>query len=68
MKIIKRNGSETVFDITDRAYFDGRPNILSVYIKGFENENQVGTVLESEGKISGKRYYDQFDWVKFLTE
>ena len=30
--------TETVFDITDRAYFDGRPNILSVYIKGFETE------------------------------
>ena len=30
--------TETVFDITDRAYFDGRPNVLSVYIKGFETE------------------------------
>ncbi len=30
--------TETFFNITDRAYFDGRPNILSVYIKGFETE------------------------------
>ncbi len=30
--------TETVFDITDRAYFDGRPNILAVYIKGLETE------------------------------
>lgn len=30
--------TETVFNITDRAYFDGRPNILAVYIKGFETE------------------------------
>lgn len=30
--------TETVFDITDRAYFDGRPNVLAVYIKGFETE------------------------------
>ena len=30
--------TETFFNITDRAYFDGRPNILSVYIKGLETE------------------------------
>ncbi len=30
--------TETTFDITDRAYFDGRPNVLAVYIKGFETE------------------------------
>ena len=30
--------TETVFNITDRAYFDGRPNLLAVYIKGFETE------------------------------
>ena len=30
--------TETFFDITDRAYFDGRPNVLAVYIKGFETE------------------------------
>ena len=30
--------TETFFNITDRAYFDGRPNVLSVYIKGLETE------------------------------
>ena len=30
--------TETVFDITDRAYFDGRTNTLAVYINGFETE------------------------------
>ena len=30
--------TETVFNITDRAYFDGRENILSVYIKGLATE------------------------------
>ena len=30
--------TETFFDITERAYFDGRPNVLAVYIKGFETE------------------------------
>ncbi len=30
--------TETVFDITDRAYFDGRTNTLAVHINGFETE------------------------------
>lgn len=30
--------TETVFDITDRAYFDGRPNVLAVHIDGFAKE------------------------------
>ncbi|MBQ9735616.1 MAG: DUF4982 domain-containing protein [Clostridia bacterium] len=30
--------TETVFNITDRAYFDGRPNVLAVHIKGTETE------------------------------
>lgn len=30
--------TETTFDITDRAYFDGRPNILAVHINGFSTE------------------------------
>ena len=30
--------TETVFDITDRAYYGDKPNVLSVYIKGFETE------------------------------
>jgi len=30
--------TETAFDITDRAYFDGRPNVLAVHINGLETE------------------------------
>ena len=30
--------TETVFDITDRAYFDGRPNVLAVHINGCAKE------------------------------
>ncbi len=30
--------TETIFDITDRAYFDGRPNVLAVHIDGFVKE------------------------------
>lgn len=30
--------TETVYDITDRAYFDGRPNVLAVHIDGFVKE------------------------------
>ncbi len=30
--------TETAFDITDRAYFGNRPNVLSVYINGREME------------------------------
>lgn len=30
--------TETIFDITDRVHIDGRPNVLAVYIKGFETE------------------------------
>lgn len=36
------------------------------YIKGYENDKQVGTVVEPDGRISGKRKFDQFDWVDFL--
>lgn len=30
--------TETFFDITERAYFDGRPNVLAVHIKGMPIE------------------------------
>ena len=30
--------TETFFDITERAYFDGRANVLAVHINGFETE------------------------------
>lgn len=38
------------------------------YIRGFEQEEQVGTLVEPDGKLSGNRYYDQFDWVNFLIK
>lgn len=44
---------------------DDNPNHF--YIKGFENEEQVGTIVEPSNRLSGKRYYDQFDWVKFFN-
>lgn len=37
------------------------------YIKGFENDDQVDA-LAKDSSISGKRYYDQFDWVDFIVE
>ena len=36
------------------------------YIRGYETEGQVGTIVEHEGVMSGRRYLDQFDWVEFL--
>ncbi len=45
---------------------DDNPN--HYYIKGFENDNQVGNILDRDGLLSGKRVMDQFDWVKFLNQ
>ena len=44
---------------------DSNPNHF--YIKGYENENMVGTIVEHTDRISGKRVYDQFDWISFLN-
>lgn len=30
--------TETTFNVTDRAYFDGKPNVLSVHINGLQTE------------------------------
>ena len=38
----------------------------SVYIKGFENESCVGVCYEWMNRFSGKRIYDQFDYVRDL--
>nr|WP_314738908.1 DUF1919 domain-containing protein [uncultured Haemophilus sp.] len=38
----------------------------SVYIKGFENQNQVGDLFEFSG-WNGKKYYDQFDYVAWFN-
>lgn len=38
----------------------------SVYIKAFENQNQVGDLFEFSG-WNGKKYYDQFDYVAWFN-
>lgn len=38
----------------------------SVYIKGFENQNQVGDLFEFSG-WNGKKYYDQFDYIAWFN-
>ena len=37
------------------------------YIKGFEKQNQVGDLFEFSG-WNGKKYYDQFDYVKWFNQ
>lgn len=39
----------------------------SFYIKGFENMSSVGICSLFENKFSGKRYYDQFPYVKWFN-
>ena len=39
----------------------------SVYIKGFENEDEVGNLFEYMPKKIGKKYYDQFDYVTWFN-
>jgi len=40
----------------------------SVYIKGFEKDNGVGILaLYKSPKIIAKRYFEDFDYVKFLN-
>lgn len=46
--------TETVFDISDRAFFDGRPNVLAVHINGFETE---GWWYEGSGIYRHVRLY-----------
>lgn len=44
------------------------PELKSVcYIKGFSEEGQLGNIFTFSGWF-GKKYYDQFDWVKFFCE
>lgn len=37
------------------------------YIKGFENENQVGDTIKYDNNSIFKRYFEQFDLVKFFN-
>lgn len=39
---------------------------FSYYIKGFEKDTHVGNMLSYSG-INGRRYYDQFDYIKWLN-
>jgi len=44
------------------------PEIKSaVYIRGFEQQNQVGDLYEYSGWF-GKKYYDQFDYVSWFNQ
>lgn len=45
------------------------PEITSaVYIHGFENESCVGMCMYYTGKLSYRRYYDDFDYVAWLNQ
>lgn len=39
----------------------------SIYIKGFENENQIGHIYEFKNKSTGEKFYDDFDYVKWFN-
>lgn len=44
------------------------PEIASAfYVKGFEHQGEVGDLFEYEG-LTGKRYYDQFDYVAWFNQ
>lgn len=45
---------------------DDNPNHF--YIKGFESEAQVGNIVGAVNRFTGKRVYDQFDWISFLNK
>lgn len=40
----------------------------SVYIKGFESENQVGNLVALEGKIIKKHIYERFNYINWLNK
>ncbi len=44
---------------------DSNPN--HYYISGYDDLPNVGLITERTNRISGKRVYDQFDWVKFFN-
>lgn len=44
------------------------PDIKSaVYIRGFENDISVGNCMDFRSKFSWKKYYDDFDYVKWFN-
>ena len=38
------------------------------YIKGFEDQQQVGNIIKQSDYKSGKLILDQFDWIQFLNK
>lgn len=38
------------------------------YIKGWEDQSCVGPCYEYKGKLTGKKYYDDFDYTKWFNE
>lgn len=39
----------------------------SFLIHGFEKSKELGNIMDYQGML-GRKYYDQFDWVKFLNQ
>lgn len=39
----------------------------SFYIKGFENDGEVGALYEYKKAITPKRYYDEYDYIKWFN-
>lgn len=40
----------------------------SFYIKGYEQENQVGHIYEFLNETTGKKHYDEFDYVEWFNQ
>ena len=37
------------------------------HIRGFEKNKELGNIMDFQDMF-GRKYYDQFDWVKFLNQ
>ena len=54
----------------NKVIFTHKPYLAfksAYYIKGFEKQNQVEDIFEFSG-WNGKKYYDQFDYVKWFNQ
>lgn len=38
------------------------------YVKGFEDKGEVGNLVEQKSFLTGKRYYEDFDFVSFFNK
>ena len=55
----------------NKAVFVNKPRVdikSAVYIRGFENEDGVGICVYYKGKLSYKKYYDDFDYVAWFNQ